>query len=93
MNNTYTPGPWEVSPYYNITSRNGTIAKTEQMPGNFDSERTANARLIAAAPDLLSALERAEAALSWFINDEGECDIEALDEAKAVIAKARGESL
>jgi hypothetical protein len=50
------------------------------------------AHLISAAPDLLSALERAEAALSWFINDEGECDIEALDEAKAAIAKAKGES-
>jgi hypothetical protein len=41
--------------------------------------------------DLLSALQRAEAALSWFINDEGECDIEALEEVQASIAKAEGE--
>jgi hypothetical protein len=43
-----------------------------------------------AAPDLLEALERAENALNWFINDEGECDIEALDTARAAIAKAEG---
>ena len=32
---------------------------------------------------------RAEAALNWYINDEGECDIEALDECKQAIQKAR----
>ena len=42
--------------------------------------------------DLLSALQRAEAALSWFINDEGECDIEALEEVQVAIAKAKGET-
>jgi len=52
----HTPGTWAVSPYMNITSRNGTVAKTEQMPGNDDSEREANAHLIAAAPDLLDIL-------------------------------------
>jgi len=41
--------------------------------------------------DLLSALQRAEASLSWFINDEGECDIEALQEVQAAIAKAEGQ--
>jgi hypothetical protein len=58
MNNTlHTPGPWSASPYNNITSRNGTVAKTEQMPGNDENERIANARLIASAPDLLEALQ------------------------------------
>lgn len=56
MKNQHTPGPWAVSPYNNIVSKNGTVAKTEQMPGNDDEERKANAHLIAAAPDLLSAL-------------------------------------
>lgn len=53
----HTPGPWALSPYNNIMSRNGTIAKIEQMPGNYDSEQEANAHLIASAPDLLSALQ------------------------------------
>ena len=89
----HTPGPWQVSPYNNITSRNGTVAKTEQMPGNYDSEREANARLIAAAPDLLTAL-------SGFVQlyQEGQLTLEGDDgkdplvsKAIAAIAKAKGE--
>jgi hypothetical protein len=57
MNNTlHTPAPWQVSPYGNITSKSGKIASVEQMPGNYESEKQANACLISAAPDLLSAL-------------------------------------
>jgi hypothetical protein len=54
MNNTHhTPAPWKVSPYSNITSKSGKIASVEQMPGNYESEKQANANLISAAPDLL----------------------------------------
>jgi hypothetical protein len=90
MNNTHTPAPWKVSPYNNITSRNGTVAKTEQMPGNYDSERQANARLIAAAPDLLSALEAAVARVQ-IANEEGDPILSAwLPDALSAIAKAKG---
>jgi len=42
MNNTpHTPAPWQVSPYGNITSKSLTIAKVQQMPGNYESERPA----------------------------------------------------
>jgi hypothetical protein len=75
------PSAWEITTKYG-----GVIAETNNLTNDTIPH------LISAAPDLLSALERAEAALSWFINDEGECDIEALDEAKAVIAKAKGEA-
>jgi hypothetical protein len=90
MNNTlHTPAPWSVSPYNNITSRNGTVAKTEQMPGNYDSEREANAHLISAAPDLLSALD-------LILNKihahglENKHMIAAIEKAELAISKARG---
>ena len=59
---THTPSPWEVSTY-----ENGDVAVYgENDPSGRDlalvrgsSEAEANARLIAAAPDLLAALEAA----------------------------------
>jgi hypothetical protein len=88
MNNTlHTPAPWQVSPYNNITSRNGTVAKTEQMPGNYDSEREANARLIAAAPDLLAICEE--------IANDSKCDLvnsERRIRLYSALRKAKGEA-
>jgi hypothetical protein len=90
MKNQHTPGPWAVSPYNNVTSRNGTIAKIEQMPGNDDSERGANAHLIASAPDLLYALRFL---LADYVAIEGETltgSSVPADMARAAIAKAEG---
>ncbi len=53
-----------------------------------DAELEANARLIAAAPELLEALEEA---VFWDSHDEGDVPAVWLDKAKAAIAKARGE--
>jgi len=39
--------------------------------------------------ELVAVLSRAESALNWFVNDEGECDIEALDEARTALSNAR----
>lgn len=50
-------------------------------------EAEANARLIAASPELLTQLEWAESVLKWFI--EGSAQIESL---RATIAKAKGAS-
>jgi hypothetical protein len=103
MNNTlHTPAPWQVSPYGNITSKSGKIASVEQMPGNYESEKQANARLISAAPDLLSALE------SLAVWNDGEpcfCHVHGeserarytphdsyCDKARAAIRKAKGEA-
>jgi hypothetical protein len=91
----HTPGPWQVSPYGNITSKSLTVAKVEQMPGNYESEKQANALLIAAAPDLLSTLEAAYNAIAWDIpggnlsNDEEETLLDAIREA---LRKAKGEA-
>lgn len=91
----YTPGPWELSEYrppyddmggdYSIgyTDADGVfweIATLEPWRGS----RHADARLIAAAPELLAALE-------W-LRDSGECDEpETQSVIRSAIAKARGE--
>ena len=93
MKNQHTPGPWAVSPYNNITSRNGTVAKTEQMPGNYESEQKANAHLIAAAPDLLSAARNAANVLAALAMGQLAAinpDSNALKELRAAISKAEG---
>jgi hypothetical protein len=89
MNNTHTPAPWQVSPYGNITSKSLVVAKVEQMPGNYESEKLANAHLISAAPDLLSALD----SLLNKINAHGlenKHMIATIEKAELAIAKAKG---
>lgn len=51
----HTPGPWRVGPYYKheVVSDHGVICCAHLDTG----ETRANAKLIAAAPDLLEALE------------------------------------
>jgi hypothetical protein len=58
---THTPGPWEATETVVKAKHGGVVARTEYA-GNADggSER-ANARLIAAAPDMLAVLE----AVQW----------------------------
>lgn len=58
------------------------LANVNAMPFNDESEPLANARLIAAAPDLLAALER----LAHPMADDDD-----LDYAREVIAKAKGQ--
>lgn len=48
----------------------------------------ANARLIAAAPEVFAALE---AIIEWGHREDGPYAWEVLDQAKAALAKARGE--
>jgi len=99
----HTPGPWVIAHKSNI--RDGAIwAANEcvyvaqvynverQTDASRADERQANARLIAAAPELLEALE---ACLSALDLEYGECDGCTTDpctrcRAKAAISKARG---
>jgi len=56
----HTPGPWEVAGHGNyVRSRSGgfAVAQSEELPGQDGEERNANARLIAAAPEMLEALK------------------------------------
>ena len=89
MNNTlHTPGPWQVSPYGNITSKSLTVAKVEQMPGNYESEKQENARIIAAAPEMLQALERAVSIIEELPYPQNYAAVTFLD----IIRKAKGEA-
>lgn len=93
----HTPGPWEVDGE-DILANSGdtTVAMTfwtnQRCP---DDECRANARLIAAAPELLAACEE----LLKLVDDlEGmaampltpECTSKEVAKAKAAIAKAKG---
>jgi hypothetical protein len=84
MNTTqHTPGPWQVSPHSNITSKSLVVAKVEQMPGNYESEKQANARLIASAPDMFDALQAV-------CDAYGDRDTLLMAQVKAALAKAKG---
>ena len=87
----HTPGPWEID-WYICREGNKELWRVPRSigpactdhnhwAGNYITVDEADARLIAAAPDLLAALERIadETAATWV------CDV-----ARAAIAKATG---
>lgn len=80
--NKHTPAPWHVANGVQIRSERDQIAKVWMMR---HGEGQANAHLIAAAPDLLDALEVAADAL------EMAEFFEKAAQARAAIAQARGE--
>jgi len=101
----HTPGPWSVDPvdWDMVTSdQDGLAIATLDHPDRSDDDNLANARLIAAAPELLSMLQDAYADLSRIsdnqsgISDEDLTDIAIpdmtlLDQIRITIAKAKGE--
>ena len=82
---THTPGPWhyETGDDGAVIYTGFTIAKIPIDGSDWQS----NAHLIAAAPDLLAALEAALTAVEYYHEHEG-CDA-MLDQARAAIAKAQ----
>lgn len=94
----HTPGPWRVyhAPYNQLSV--GTDVEDITGPDfeicrfgdTNDSEDEANARLIAAAPELLEALE---GAVPFLEADQRICDFEVapLTKARTAIAKAKGD--
>jgi hypothetical protein len=87
----HTPGPWEAYIDGQISSVN-TFAESDRAmliditrSGTSVKQDNANARLIAAAPDLLAALERLYAALSLDADMVLACE-----QARAALAKAKG---
>lgn len=97
----HTAGPWTVGDghiwhadeatgmgfrFAPIEFNGGCLAWVASDEGDHEAEP--NARLIAAAPELLEACERCIAALQA----NGAPNCEAAKEARAAIAKARGES-
>lgn len=91
----HTPGPWAIS------QNNPRLVKhlsgpvlAECGPVNTE-EAQANARLIAAAPELFDALNkllsRAEYHLDRSATHDGLMNVDAIVDARAVLAKAKGE--
>lgn len=87
----HTPGPWDCVPT-SYHAHDYRLIKPDKTPlpyraeANDHSEARANARLIAAAPDLLAALEVIAADSRWTSGDP------TLLQVRAAIAKAKGEA-
>jgi hypothetical protein len=88
----HTPGPWTTPDAYpnaiQVTSASGWICSLEVNKVNATEEQKANARLIAAAPELLRVAELA-ATLNTQTNHIGSGMLsELVERARAAIAKA-----
>jgi len=87
----HTPGPWVVDPavrqgFTVYAPKEGFIVGTQDEEGRYGAvESEANARLIAAAPDLLALAERIAR-----LPEHGHYLV-LIDEARTAIAKATGE--
>ena len=94
MSTQHTPGPWKLDGAANtgdldIISPTGRIAMLDcEFSEASEDVLTADARLIAASPELLAALQRALAAIEYYHAREG--SPETLADARAAIAKATG---
>jgi hypothetical protein len=91
MNAKHTPAPWDYEDGLTITDKSGFhIALVNQYASSFgDETHKANARLIAAAPELLSACQRLLDAYNG--TSIPEVDL-AIEYAEQIIAKAKGET-
>ena len=82
----HTPGPWKYAGdgSQEVYERKGgfCICRVNHSPAFYDGVATANARLIAAAPDLIEALK---SLVEISDDDRAECQ-----NARAAIAKATG---
>jgi hypothetical protein len=93
MTTQHTPGPWRYQDvrsqkehvYFRIEAKDGAVG----FAYKHNNDEEANARLIAAAPDLLAALEGLLAGSERHIFHT-ECQKER-DAASAAIARAKGE--
>lgn len=92
----HTPGPWECvgGEFSDEPEMAGLVSYFVKLPGGPLISK-ANADVIAAAPDLLAALEACKARLEFINSDEAAHyspdDSFWVEMARAAIAKARGE--
>ena len=93
----HTPGPWKTDENGVITGGDYYCTSVATTPvlwwreGALALEAHANARLIAAAPDLLWACVKILASLEWEEERRGTTHY-GYEDLKAAIAKARGEA-
>lgn len=88
----HTPGPWKVNghPGNNAGTDWRQVTDCKENPVFIAECHKNNARLIAAAPEMLEALERLLVApdLNWDHMEQE--SIDAMEQARAAIAKAKG---
>ncbi len=88
----WTPGPWELADKYNCTDVRAVdgpyVADCNASAAIDWRTKEANARLIAAAPELYEALENLR---KLYDTDEGCRSMPEYQAAIAALAKARGE--
>lgn len=100
---THTKGPWQAMPRFqdhievrHSCPREGAASRVVArvtVRSTWENEQTANARLVAAAPDLLDALQAAFEYLDMIPESAaGGCDeaVRIARKARAAIAKATG---
>lgn len=92
MKTAHTPGPWHYKLSGNVVDNRGArVATASEVPGQDEMERLANARLIAAAPELLAALKASLHVLETLAKTHGyDTSIGVVPQARAVVAKAKG---
>jgi hypothetical protein len=92
----HTPGPWtQTSLSYTIVANQKNIGSdnyTADLITEVASNNEADARLIAAAPDLLEALEALVCRVNELVPDAHAACLKQIDNAIFAIIKARGES-
>lgn len=87
---SYTPGPWKTRKYGEFWSVTDSLDYEVVGCGGlyrFDGTDAPNARLIAAAPELVEALEQA---IKWI--DDGKMMSAWDEEARALLARIKGEA-
>ena len=92
----HTPGPWEINERHGgviyIEGVGNTVAICHDDGFDIDhAEAEANARLIAAAPQVLEALELADELIDQLIIDNTDNYVEERAKIRAAIAAAKGE--
>jgi len=89
---SHTPGPWTAAKHgpklWQIDAANDAVATTAFC---YSQEVAANARLIAAAPDLYEALHNTLTLLRAFVTRDDDIARVTLEQAEAALIKARGE--
>ena len=97
MNANHTPGPWHT---YQVSDGTRPIRQigddylvASVIPSAYEATAEADARLIAAAPCLLTHLARVISQFDALENNLSEADLLVIGDAKATIAKATGKEL
>lgn len=92
---SFSPGPWKVNPLsqHDIVTENGTHVCSTMFSHEIAATDTANGFLLAAAPDLLAALEVAVGLIEAIDGRDNSCNPrEDISQLRAAIAKATGET-